>query len=168
MTSAATVPIAEFDVGPLTWVRGEIDQALSRAQADLAALRAAPPDRAALERSAANVHQATGAIVMVGLDAVVPFGEEIERSIAALAAADAATLGARCDAIDRACRKLKVFLREIEEGVPLVALKLFPEYEAMQRLRGVEFPAASDLFHPDLSLGTAPLRTIGGAGGMPR
>ena len=39
-------------------------------------------------------------------------------------------------------------------GAPPVPLKLFPEYEAMQRLRGVKAAAATDLFFPEMSLRT--------------
>ncbi len=58
---------------------------------------------------------------------------------------------AACDAIDRACRKLRIFLDELVNGAPPVPLKLFPEYEAMQRARGVKAAAPTDLFYPDLS-----------------
>ena len=53
--------------------------------------------------------------------------------------------------IDRACRKLRIFLDEIVNGVPPVPLKLYPEYEAMQLARGVKAAAPTDLFYPDLS-----------------
>ncbi len=39
-------------------------------------------------------------------------------------------------------------------GAPPVPLKLFPEYEAMQRLRGVKAAAATDLFFPEMRLRT--------------
>ena len=94
---------------------------------------------------------------MVGLDAVVPFTDEIERGLAALDGADPATAPAACDAIDRACRRLKVFLAQVVQGEPLRGLSLLPEYEAMQRARGLKVVAASDLFFPDLSV-RAPLR----------
>ena len=57
-----------------------------------------------------------------------------------------------CACIDRACRKLVIFLDELVGGMPPVPLKLFPEYEAMQRSRGVKAAAATDLFFPDLRL----------------
>ena len=64
---------ADFDVGPLSWVQGEIDQALARGQEALAAFRAAPQDATPLKHARAHVHQAAGAVQMVGLDAVVAF-----------------------------------------------------------------------------------------------
>ena len=76
---------------------------------------------------------------MVGLDAVVAFTDELERQLGAPRGAAAG--GGRptaCDVVDRACRKLAIFLDELVNGAPPVPLKLFPEYEAMQRARGVQ------------------------------
>ena len=53
-----------------------------------------------------------------------------------------------CDAVDRACRKLQIFLAEIVNGTPPAPLKLFPEYEAMQAARGAKAAAPTDLFYP--------------------
>ncbi len=57
-----------------------------------------------------------------------------------------------CATIDRACRKLRIFLDEVVNGAPPVALILFPEYEAMQRERGIGAAVPTDLFYPDLSV----------------
>jgi chemosensory pili system protein ChpA (sensor histidine kinase/response regulator) len=157
MSSATIDHSADFDVGPLSWVQGEIDQALSRGQEALAAFRVAPGDATPLKHARIHVHQAAGAIQMVGLDAVVPFTDEIERGLAALEGADPANTAVAYDAIDRACRRLKVFLARVVQGEPLRALALLPEYEAMQRARGLKVVAASDLFFPDLSV-RSPLR----------
>ncbi|MBL0291226.1 MAG: Hpt domain-containing protein [Betaproteobacteria bacterium] len=142
----------EFDLGPLSWVQGEIDQALSRGLAALSLYRAPPHDASALKHARTHVHQAAGAIQMVGLDAVVAFTDEIERQLAGLDDLGSPGEGrAACDAVDRACRKLQIFLAEIVNGTPPAPLKLFPEYEAMQRVRGLRVVAPTDLFYPDLS-----------------
>jgi len=141
----------DFDVGPLSWVLPEIDQALVRGLDALTQFHAAPKDRAPLRHAQAHVHQAAGAIQMVGLDAVVPFTDEIERGLDRLASGTATEVDATVGAIDHACRKLKIFLAEVVAGVPLQALKLFPEYAAMQATRGIKAAAASDLFYPDLA-----------------
>jgi chemosensory pili system protein ChpA (sensor histidine kinase/response regulator) len=66
----ATDTAPEFDLGPLSWVQGEIDQALTRGVDGLAAFKAAPQDSTALKQARTHIHQAAGAIQMVGLDAV--------------------------------------------------------------------------------------------------
>ncbi len=58
---------------------------------------------------------------------------------------------AACEAIERACKKLRIFLDELVNGAAPVPLKLFPEYETMQCGRGVKAAAPTDLFYPDLA-----------------
>jgi chemosensory pili system protein ChpA (sensor histidine kinase/response regulator) len=141
----------EFDLGPLSWVQGEIDQALTRGLDSLAAFKAAPNDSTALKHARQHVHQAAGAIQMVGLDAVVAFTDEIERQLTLIEEMPAAEAATASDNVDRACRKLRIFLDELVNGAPPVPLKLFPEYEAMQASRGIKAVAPTDLFYPDLS-----------------
>jgi chemosensory pili system protein ChpA (sensor histidine kinase/response regulator) len=146
-TDAAT----EFDLGPLSWVQGEIDQALTRGLESLATFKASPKDAIALKHARAHIHQAAGAIQMVGLDAVAAFTDEIERQLGRLEEMAPADVGATVDIVDRACRTLRIFLTELTNGVPPVPLKLFPEYESMQALRGIKATAPTDLFYPDLA-----------------
>ena len=75
---------ADFDLGPLSWVQGEIDQALARGLEALALHREHPDDNASLKHARTHIHQAAGAIQMVGLDAVVAFTDEIERQLTRL------------------------------------------------------------------------------------
>ena len=151
MQPMATDVGPEIDVGPLSWVQGEIDQALTRGLDSLAKFVAAPEDATALKHAQTHIHQAAGAIQMVGLDAVVAFTDEIERQLVRLEEIDPADVPATCDAIDRAGRRLKVFLGELVNGAPLLALRLYPEYEAMQRARGLQAATPAELFFPDLS-----------------
>src|SRR6202051_1860840 len=141
----------EFDLGPLSWVQGEIDQALSRGVDALATFKAAPRDATALKHARTHVHQAAGAIQMVGLDAVTAYTDELERQLARMEDLPPADAQAACELVDRACRKLKIFLDELVGGAHPVPLKLFPEYELMQQMRGVKAAAPTDLFYPDLS-----------------
>ncbi len=147
-TPARTEAVADFDPGPLSWVQGEIGLALARGQDLLAAFREAPSDPGLLGQARSCIHQAAGAIQMVGLDAVVVYTDEIERQLARLADLGPPAIDPACASIDRACRKLVLFLDELIGGAPPVPLKLFPEYEAMQRARGVKLAAATDLFFP--------------------
>ncbi|HKW81577.1 MAG TPA: hypothetical protein VJQ49_11255, partial [Casimicrobiaceae bacterium] len=141
----------DFDLGPLSWVHGEIDQALGRGLDSLGAVGAAPADPTALRQARAHVHQAAGALQMVGLDAVAAYTEEVERLLSRLeeAAPDAAAPGATL--ADRALRKLRIYLDELVGGANPLPLKLFPEYEQMQQSRGVKNSSPTDLFFPDLS-----------------
>ncbi len=147
----ATEPTPDFDLGPLSWVQGEIDQALTRGLDALAQFKAKPQDGTPLKHARSHVHQAAGAIQMVGLDAVVAFTDELERQLTRLEELPVDEVPATCDTVDRACRKLRIFLDELVNGAPPIPLKLYPEYEAMQVARGVKAAAPTDLFYPDLS-----------------
>ncbi len=141
----------EFDLGPLTWVQAEIDQALARGLEALAAFKAAPGDPSTLKHARTHIHQAAGAIQMVGLDAVTAYTDELERQLTRLEVAPPVEAEAGCELVDRACRKLRIFLDELVGGANPVPLKLFPEYELMQQARGIKAAAPTDLFFPDLS-----------------
>ena len=93
----ATEPTPEFDLGPLSWVQGEIDQALTRGLEALAEFRANPKDATPLKHARSHVHQAAGAIQMVGLDAVVAFTDELERQLSRLEELPPAEAAAGCD-----------------------------------------------------------------------
>ena len=164
-----TEPISDFDHGPLSWVQSEIDQALKRALESLAAFQELPSDVAALEQSRKHLHQAAGAIKMVGLEAVVAFTDELELHLATLHEREPQELQGACDIVERACHRLSVFLAELADGDPPVPLKLFPEYQALQAARGITVVRLTDLFYPDLNpqaIGTAPQETIS-AGKLP-
>jgi chemosensory pili system protein ChpA (sensor histidine kinase/response regulator) len=142
----------EFDLGPLSWVQGEIDEALTRGNDALALFRGNPGDGASLKHARAHVHQAAGAIQMVGLDAVVAFTDEIERHLVRLEDLPADKVPGAVDLVVHAVSRLRVFLGDVANGAPPVPLTLFGEYEAMQKSRGVEISAPTDLFYPDLSV----------------
>jgi len=152
LRAVTSEPTPEFDVGPLSWVQGEIDQALTRGVEALATFRDNPADLASLKHARAHIHQAAGAIQMVGLDAVVVFSDEIERQLVRAEELAAADVPQVAELVDRACRRLQVFLGEVASGTPPVPLKLFPEYESMQKARGLQVPAHADLFYPDLGV----------------
>ncbi|HEX8012098.1 MAG TPA: Hpt domain-containing protein [Casimicrobiaceae bacterium] len=143
--------IPQFDSGPLSWVVPEIDEALTRGLAALASVRRSGRDLAQLKDARLHVHQAAGAIEMLGLDAVVELAREIERHLARLEELAPNDVESASERIERACRKLSIFLGEVANGAPLVALKLYPEYLALTSARGVEAVTPIDLFYPDMS-----------------
>ncbi|MCX7154043.1 MAG: Hpt domain-containing protein, partial [Proteobacteria bacterium] len=68
----------EFDIGPLSWVKGEIDQSLARALEFLKKFVADPADASLLKASQSQLHQVHGALQIVGLDGVTRVSEELE------------------------------------------------------------------------------------------
>ena len=73
----------EFDIGPLSWVKGEIDLALERAGENLSA-HAADPSGSGLAKAKSDMHQAHGALAIVGLEGITEFADAIEKLLAAI------------------------------------------------------------------------------------
>ena len=71
---AANPAVTDFDLGPLTWVKTEIDHSLNQARENLDKLAAAAGDRAPVKYILTHLHQATGALAMVGLAAATRNG----------------------------------------------------------------------------------------------
>ena len=66
----------EFDLGPLTWVKGEIDLALTRAVEALVQ-HELNGDATQLRFCRTHVHQVNGALSIVGLDGVTQVTESL-------------------------------------------------------------------------------------------
>ena len=146
----ATESMMDIDLGPLTWVKPEIDQALARGLESLGSFYSNPEDQSALRLAQSHLHQVTGALQIVGLEGVIQFAEEIERQVDHLGGLNAAELGPAVAAIDKAARALGAYLEDLVGGMPAVPLRLFKEYEGLQRVRGVQEASPTDLFFPDL------------------
>ena len=67
----------EFDLGPLTWVKGEIDLALERAE-EAFGQYLAEADVTKLKFCRTHVHQVYGALSIVGLDGITQVTESLE------------------------------------------------------------------------------------------
>ena len=78
----AVNPQATFDIGPLSWVKTEIEHSLTEARMHLDALAQNAGDTKAAKYVATHLHQVTGALSMVGLGAATRFNEEIEKLVA--------------------------------------------------------------------------------------
>lgn len=141
----------EFDLGPLTWVKTEIDLALERAEEAMAKF-AAEADVTQFKFCRTHVHQVHGALSMVGLDGVTQVTESLET---VLQAAEEGRLQADPDAVAvlrQALAALRQYLDELMAGEPNQPLRLLPTHQALARLGGTARAQPSDLFFPDLSL----------------
>jgi chemosensory pili system protein ChpA (sensor histidine kinase/response regulator) len=140
---------AEFDAGPLSWVKPEIDLAM---QWGAEALRAfAGGEAAQIAQARASLHQAHGALQIVGLNGITEVSRELEAVLAELEQGTAAP-GA-VEVAGRGFAGLCAHLDGLMSGQPHQALRLLPLY---QDLCGARAEAARrnadpvDLFHPKL------------------
>src|SRR5260370_39613292 len=76
--------LADFDVGPLPWVKGESGHAIQRAQDALRAFGADGADAAQLKARQSHLHQAHGALSIVGLEGITRVSEELEGLLACI------------------------------------------------------------------------------------
>ncbi|MBZ0249610.1 MAG: Hpt domain-containing protein, partial [Burkholderiales bacterium] len=147
----AARPATGFDLGPLGWVKTEIDHSLGQARENLEKVAAAPGDRAPVKYILTHLHQATGALAMVGLGAATRYNEELERLVSSIETCDSGEIGTRVPAAKRAIALLSAYLDSLMAGEPDRPMSLLPAYLALNRARGATDATEGDLFHPDLS-----------------
>ncbi len=141
----------EFDLGPLTWVKGEIDQALQRA-GDALAQHEAGGDKTPLKFCRTHVHQVHGALAIVGLDGVTQVTESLELLLAAIEDGRQGVSENTSPVIRLAINGVRQYLDDLLAGEPNQPLRLLPVYQALALERGQAAADPCDLFHPDLNL----------------
>lgn len=145
-------PALELDLGPLTWVKGEIDAALARAASALdEAVRSSEGAPQALQFSQTHLHQVRGALSIVGLDGLTHFADTLDRLLGKLAHEELPLDQARADACRRALSALGNYLDELAHGAPDQPLRLSRLYAELALQAGDKTATAADLFFPDLS-----------------
>jgi chemosensory pili system protein ChpA (sensor histidine kinase/response regulator) len=149
----AALSSATFDLGPLSWVKNEIEHSLTEARTHLDALAADPADNKAAKFITTHLHQVTGALSMVGLGAATRFNEEVERLVATLEdQAVRAELPQRIAAAKGGIAGLSAYLDNLMAGAADRPMMLSQAYIAVNRARGAKDATESDLFSPDLSV----------------
>ncbi len=142
---------AEFDIGPLTWVKSEIEQALAKAAEALDAQLAEAGGSTHLKICRTHLHQAHGALEIVGLDGLTRLTENSEALLLRLESGEVVFDQAAAGALKEAFVALTEYLNELVEGAPHQPVRLFPAYRRVMQVSGAERIAESDLFFPDLS-----------------
>ena len=141
----------EFDLGPLTWVKGEIDLALERAEAAFGQY-VAEADVTKLKFCRTHVHQVHGALSIVGLDGITQVTESLEALLDALEDGRTGIDDGVVAAVGQAMAGVRGYLDELMAGEPNQPLRLMPVYLELAKVRGIPTARASDLFFPDLTL----------------
>lgn len=144
---------SSFELASLSVVKPGIQDALSVVGARLVQYLDAPALNApALEEARSELHRIQGVLRMIRLDGVAVYCAEIEQVLTELAAnANLASLLYR-SVLQRALTGLTDYLDALMQGADNASLSLFPKYEAMQHLRGLEMSFEQDLFFPNLAV----------------
>ena len=141
---------AEFDVGPLSWVKGEIDHAIEHAQQALRAFAANSADAAQLKSSQTHLHQAHGALSIVGLEGITRVSEELEGLLGVLEKEASLRKLEVFGVAERALGGIRTYLDQLMAGKPNQPLRLFPLYRDVVKARGGQADP-TDLYYPNLS-----------------
>lgn len=141
----------ELDLGPLTWVKGEIDQALGRASTCLDEARTSNEPGAQLQFAQTHLHQVYGALSIVGLDAIARVCKSLEILLGSLLRNEHnISTEAVYSLADRSIAAIGNYLEDIARGEPDRPLRLSRIYCEIEAARGEELPNPADLFNPEL------------------
>ncbi|MGB8241549.1 MAG: Hpt domain-containing protein [Azonexus sp.] len=140
----------EFDLGPLTWVKGEIDLALTRAVEALVQ-HELNGDATQLRFCRTHVHQVNGALSIVGLDGVTQVTESLEALLSALEEQRLQFTAEISITLTQAIAAIRKYLDDLVAGEPNQPLRLFLVYSVLATARGLSSCSPADLFFPDLS-----------------
>ena len=139
-----------FDSGPLTWVKDQIDQLLNSVLENLQTVQINIDDTSPMRFSQTHLYQATGALDMVGLEGCKRYCNELEKLAAKL---ERKTLSATPDIIEvfgQAVKKLQSYLQDLLNGAPDIPLRLYATLNPIVTAQG-ETLEESELFFPDTS-----------------
>ena len=140
----------EFDIGPLTWVKDEVNQALNSVLENLNTVAQNPEDLSPVRFSQTHLYQVSGALDMVGLEGCKRFCAEIEKLAGKLEKKEIAASPELLESLQNAVNVLSAYLQDLLNGAPDTPLKLFPAFAAMASSQG-ETVEESELFFPDTS-----------------
>ena len=147
---------AAFDIGPLGWVKSEIDSSLEKARAALKAYGGRTEARTELKACEGHLHQASGAVQIVGLEGVTRFFEQTEALLADIQAGKVSSDEHAVEILERAIDTIGKYLADLLDGAADQPLRMFPAYRALLEARGAPPPSEAELYFPDLSLAPPP------------
>ncbi|MEN3363697.1 MAG: hypothetical protein V7606_971 [Burkholderiales bacterium] len=143
-----------FDTGPLSWVMGEIREALNRSKTALqeAVTQETEAKSTSLRHAKSYLHQAHGALQIVDVDGVAIITETVEDLLDRVDTAQLSLTEDLARSIANSYQALVEYLEELLSGVPHQPVRLFPYYRALLEVRGAERIHPADLFFPNLAI----------------
>ncbi len=153
---------ADFDVGPLSWVKGEIDHAIQRSQESLRAFAANSADAAQLKSSQSHLHQAHGALSIVGLEGITRVSEELEGLLAGIEKEASLRKSDIFRLVERALNGIRTYLDQLMAGNPNQPLRLYALYRDVVTARGGHADP-TDLYYPNLTFRPPKRNKVAGA-----
>ena len=144
---------AQFDRNTLAAVKPGMDGVLAEISAQMELYLGAPSgNTAALEAARAELHRLLGVLKMVGLDGAAVLCAELELTLSELATDPEQVSAMHREVLRRALFGITHYLDTLANGADNAALRLFPQYQELQQLRGLEMSFELDLFYPNLEV----------------
>ncbi len=140
------------DIGPLTWVKGEIEQALIKAKEGVTLARDGEDQATQLQFAQTYLHQASGALSIIGLDGLTLFTGQIEKLLGQLGRGERTAEAGHYDLLLRALAATGNYLEELAHGTADQPLRLFPLYSELLGATDGRSASHAELFFPDTSL----------------
>ncbi|NMG35349.1 response regulator [Azoarcus sp. TTM-91] len=141
----------EADLGPLTWVKSEIDLALARAADALEQAGSTSDGAPQVQFAQTHLHQVRGALSIVGLDGLTQFAAALDQLLGKLARGEVPVDDATLALARRALASIGNYLEEIARGAPDQPMRLAPLYQEINNARG-DTGSPVELFFPDLGI----------------
>ena len=139
-----------FDNGPLTWVKDQINQLLESVLANVDAVQSNIHDTSPMRLSQTSLYQASGALDMVGLEGCKRFCSELEKLASKLEKKTVNATPELIEAFAKAVKTLQTYLQELLNGAPDIPLRLYSVLKPIVVAQG-EALEESELFFPDTS-----------------
>ncbi len=143
-----------FDTGPLSWVIGEIREALNRSKTAIheAVTQDADAQLTSMRHAKSYLHQAHGALQIVDVDGIAIITETVEDLLDRVDVGQLQLTQNLARSIDHGYQALIEYLDELLAGMPHQPVRLFPYYRALLEARGAERIHPADLFFPNLAI----------------
>lgn len=137
-----------FDSGPLTWVKDQINQLLESVLANVNTVQANIHDMSPMRLSQTSLYQASGALDMVGLEGCKRFSSELEKLAGKLEKKSVNATPEIIEEFAKAVKALQHYLQDLLNGSPDIPLRLYPVLKPIVDVQG-ELLEESELFFPD-------------------
>lgn len=137
-----------FDIGPLTWVKDEINQALDAVLENIDSAQQGVQDTSAFRFSKTYLYQTSGALDMVGLEGCKRFCDELEKLAGKLEQKEVGLTPELAQDYSTAVKTLKAYIQDLLNGAPDAPLRLYPALKPLVEVQGGALEE-SELFFPD-------------------
>jgi len=140
-----------FDHSTLIAAIPDIDDALTEIATQLEQYFNAPErDVSALQVALDGSTRLSSVLKNSGLDGVAIFFDEFECVLRELGANQEQVSEAQHEVLRQALSAVREYLAALTDGAKNAALRLFPQYQQLKKMRGLETTSEVDLFCPDL------------------